>query len=161
MVTVITSLFGKGQMGSALMGSLQFSCFFDRGTFGVFPLTYLLYTQKCLGTPSQWWVRPIQVIRLCSSCLLLVFYCYVCLVCLLLLLICLISPPHSGDQNSFSENPRVEKLEGFPARGGIHPCEIALHSGRTPEFPPLLRPVHLLRVFLLRVLKSNFPGDSI
>ena len=25
--------FGKGQMGSALMGPLQISCFFDRGTF--------------------------------------------------------------------------------------------------------------------------------
>ena len=24
-----------------------------------------------------------------------------------------------------------------------------------------LRPVHLLRVFLLRVLESNFPGDSL
>ena len=32
--------FGKGQMGSALMGSLQSSCFFDRGTFWVLPLTY-------------------------------------------------------------------------------------------------------------------------
>ena len=32
--------FGKGQMGSALMGSLQISCFFDRGTFLVLSLTY-------------------------------------------------------------------------------------------------------------------------
>ena len=26
---------------------------------------------------------------------------------------------------------------------------------------PYVRPVHLLRVFLLRVLESNFPGDSL
>ena len=32
---------GKGQMGSAPMGSLQFVILFDRGTFGVLPLTYL------------------------------------------------------------------------------------------------------------------------
>ena len=32
--------FGKGRMGSALMGSLQIPCLFDRGTFGVLPLTY-------------------------------------------------------------------------------------------------------------------------
>ena len=31
---------GKGQMGSALIGSLQISCFFDGGTFWVLPLTY-------------------------------------------------------------------------------------------------------------------------
>ena len=28
-------------------------------------------------------------------------------------------------------------------------------------FKTMLRPVHLLRVFLLRVLESNFPGDSL
>ena len=27
--------------------------------------------------------------------------------------------------------------------------------------PPEVRPVHLLRVSLLRVLESNFPGDSL
>ena len=27
--------------------------------------------------------------------------------------------------------------------------------------PDELRPVHLLRVFLLRVLESNFPGDPL
>ena len=32
--------FGEGQMGSALMGSLQIAMFFDRGTFGVLPLIY-------------------------------------------------------------------------------------------------------------------------
>ena len=32
---------GKGQMGSALMGSLHMPCFFDRGTSWVLPLIYL------------------------------------------------------------------------------------------------------------------------
>ena len=32
------------------------------------------------------------------------------------------------------------------------------HSGNLSE---ALRPVHLLRVFLLRVLESNFPGDPL
>ena len=36
---------GKGQMGSALLGSLRIYCFFDRGTFWVLPLTYL-YSAK-------------------------------------------------------------------------------------------------------------------
>ena len=30
-------IFGRGQMGSALMGSLRISCFLDRGTFWVLP----------------------------------------------------------------------------------------------------------------------------
>ena len=33
-------VFGRGQMGSALMGSLRISCSFDRGIFWVLPLTY-------------------------------------------------------------------------------------------------------------------------
>ena len=32
--------FGKGQTGSALVGSLQILVLFDRGTFWVLPLTY-------------------------------------------------------------------------------------------------------------------------
>ena len=32
---------------------------------------------------------------------------------------------------------------------------------RVPCFRNQLRPVHLLRVFLLRVLESNFPGDPL
>ena len=32
--------------------------------------------------------------------------------------------------------------------------------GSAPEEKEI-RPVHLLRVFLLRVLESNFPGDSL
>ena len=34
---------------------------------------------------------------------------------------------------------------------------------RSPMSPAaaFLHPVHLLRVFLLRVLESNFPGDSL
>ena len=32
--------FGKGQMGSALMGSLQTCCFLTEGLFGILPLTY-------------------------------------------------------------------------------------------------------------------------
>ena len=35
------ALFGKGQMGSALMGSLQSSCLFYSGTFGVLQLAYV------------------------------------------------------------------------------------------------------------------------
>ena len=42
--------FGEGQTGSALMGSLQTSCFFDRGTFGVLPLTYLCFPKSAQGT---------------------------------------------------------------------------------------------------------------
>ena len=38
-------------MGSALMGSLQIPVSFDRGTFGVLPLTYFLSSQKCQGVP--------------------------------------------------------------------------------------------------------------
>ena len=34
------AVLGKGQMGSALTGSLQISCLFDRGTFWALPLTY-------------------------------------------------------------------------------------------------------------------------
>ena len=36
-------------------------------------------------------------------------------------------------------------------------------AAAAPGPPPLLllRPVHLLRQFLLRVLESNFPGDSL
>ena len=34
-------------------------------------------------------------------------------------------------------------------------------EGDIPHIPPIYRPVHLLRVFLLRVLESNFPGDSL
>ena len=37
---------GKGQIGSALMGSLQICCFFDRGTFWVLPLTYFYLPQS-------------------------------------------------------------------------------------------------------------------
>ena len=43
----------KGQMGSALMGllmgSLQISILFGRGTFWVLPLTYLFLSPKCQG----------------------------------------------------------------------------------------------------------------
>ena len=44
---------GKGQMGSALMGSLQIACVltFDRGTFWVLPLTYFYPPQECQGVP--------------------------------------------------------------------------------------------------------------
>ena len=34
---------GECQMGSVLMGSLQMSCFIDRGTFWVLPLTYFIF----------------------------------------------------------------------------------------------------------------------
>ena len=37
---------GKGRMGSALTGSLRISCFFDRGTFWVLPLTYFYLPQS-------------------------------------------------------------------------------------------------------------------
>ena len=41
----------KGTMGSALMGSLQISCF-GRGTFWALPLINLcLYSQNCQGVP--------------------------------------------------------------------------------------------------------------
>ena len=32
---------------------------------------------------------------------------------------------------------------------------------RETTYETTVRPVHLLRVFLLRVLESNFPGDSL
>ena len=38
-------------MGSALMGSLQISCFLHRGTFWVLPLTYFLSSAKCQDIP--------------------------------------------------------------------------------------------------------------
>ena len=45
-------LLGKGQMGSALMGSLQTNMFFDRVFFLVItPVNLLLYSQKCQGEP--------------------------------------------------------------------------------------------------------------
>ena len=44
------SSFGKGQMGSALKGSLQFSCFFDRNFLGTH-VNLLLSSQKCQGVP--------------------------------------------------------------------------------------------------------------
>ena len=34
-------------------------------------------------------------------------------------------------------------------------------AGQQAALPGDLRPVHLLRVFLLRVLESNFPGDPL
>ena len=37
---------GKGQMGSALMGSLQMSVFFDRGTCWVLLLTYVYLPKR-------------------------------------------------------------------------------------------------------------------
>ena len=40
--------FGKGQMGSAPVGSPQFLMFFDRGTLRVLPLTYF-YLPKVTG----------------------------------------------------------------------------------------------------------------
>ena len=56
------ALVGKGQMGSALMGSLQIFLFFDRGTFLGTPVNLLLSPQKCQGVPFS----PI-----CQSSLLL------------------------------------------------------------------------------------------
>ena len=41
---------GKGQMGSALTGSLQFSRFFDGDFLGT-PVNLFLYSQKCQGVP--------------------------------------------------------------------------------------------------------------
>ena len=41
---------GKGRMGSALMGSLQISCFWQRDFLGT-PINLLLYSQKCQGVP--------------------------------------------------------------------------------------------------------------
>ena len=44
--------FGKGQMGVSTNGvSADCMCFFDRGTFRVFPFTYLYICQKCQGVP--------------------------------------------------------------------------------------------------------------
>ena len=48
--------FGKGQMGSALMGSLQISMWFDRGTFWVLPLTYF-----CLPKGARTYLFPQSV----------------------------------------------------------------------------------------------------
>ena len=45
-VTLWHMSFGKGQMGSGLMGSLQISYSFDGGTFWVLPLTYLCLPQS-------------------------------------------------------------------------------------------------------------------
>ena len=41
----------KGQMGSALMGSLQKAHVLTEGLFGVLPLTYDYFPQKCQGVP--------------------------------------------------------------------------------------------------------------
>ena len=46
---------GKGQMGSALMGALQTSCF-DRGTFWVLPLTHF-----CLPNSARAYLLPQSV----------------------------------------------------------------------------------------------------
>ena len=59
---------GKGQMGSALMGPLRISCFFDRGTFLDTPVNLLLSSQKCQGVPFS----PIcQIHYFCSGPLVL------------------------------------------------------------------------------------------
>ena len=42
---------GKGHMGSALMGSLQSSCFLTEGLLGVLPVNLLLSSQKWQGVP--------------------------------------------------------------------------------------------------------------
>ena len=42
---------GQGQMGSALRGSLQISCFLTEGPFLGIPLNLLLSSQKCQGVP--------------------------------------------------------------------------------------------------------------
>ena len=47
---MILTLFGKGQMGSALMGSLQITYLFDRD-FWVTPVDLLLSSQNCQGVP--------------------------------------------------------------------------------------------------------------
>ena len=43
--------FRKGTNGVSIMGSPQIQCVFDRGTFGVLPLTYFYFCQKCQGVP--------------------------------------------------------------------------------------------------------------
>ena len=40
-------------------------------------------------------------------------------------------------------------------------CPVRRRGGSTKQNHTIIRPVHLLRVFLLRVLESNFPGDSL
>ena len=55
---------GKGQTGSALMGSLRFVMFFDRGTFWVTSVNLRLSSKKCQGVPFS----PIHRIRyFCSD----------------------------------------------------------------------------------------------
>ena len=62
---------GKGQMGSALMVSLQVSCFCDRDFWGI-PVNLLLSPQKCQGVPfspicqhSLLLQRPLRVDPIC------------------------------------------------------------------------------------------------
>ena len=48
----------------------------------------------------------------------------------------------------------------------LHTCRTCAHTRRATSRSArgvcyIIRPVHLLRVFLLKVLESNFPGDSL
>ena len=65
---------GKGQMGSALMGSLQISCFVDTGDFWGTPVKLLVFSQKCQGVPFSpicqnglLLQRPISVDHICPQ----------------------------------------------------------------------------------------------
>ena len=49
---------GTGQMGSALMGSLQLSCFSSEGPFLGTPVNLLVSSQKCQGVPFPQSVKP-------------------------------------------------------------------------------------------------------
>ena len=56
-------VFGNGRGGSALMGSLRLSCFWQRGFLGT-PVNLLLSSQKCQGVP---FLRYVKICYFCSG----------------------------------------------------------------------------------------------
>ena len=65
---LVRTRFGKGQTGSALMGSLQHFMFFDRGTFWVLLLTYF-YLPK--SARAYIFPQPVKIITFAAAPLVL------------------------------------------------------------------------------------------
>ena len=65
-----------------------------------------------------------------------------------------------NDNSNDNDSMRQSNCHPLRARSGIGSPNDTRRA-RSVNLCLLLRPVHLLRVFLLRVLESNFPGDSL
>ena len=70
-VVLLAALLGKGQMGSALIGSLHLFILFDRGTFWVLPLTYFYIPRS---VRAYLFPQSVNIHYFCSGPIRVVFW---------------------------------------------------------------------------------------